>query len=332
MHCPTLTELPPPPGGKTGWPWTEESRRVTGVPDGRDFPRISVITPSFNQGEFIEETIRSVLLQGYPDIEYLVLDGGSTDGSLDIIGKYSPWLSYWVSERDGGQSDGINRGLHRASGQFATWINSDDLLCKDALVDHALKVGFAPDTVYVGYCVYIDRDSRRLSSHRGRVFTFEDLVRIKDVWRGEPRGHIDQPAVLFPRALAVSVGGLDVANHSTMDYDLWGQFFLAGAKFQYTDIQFGMFREHAAQKTHDALRQTESLIKSAAKLVNAANLAQESKNELLLDLDVYLRRFKKSYWEGTGRLAKMGLPPVVVNPLRRMQTVLNAVCKAPKVF
>ena len=112
MQCPTLSELPSPPPGKTGWPWTEESRRLSSqTPDGRPWPRISVVTPSFNQGKFIEETIRSVLLQGYPNLEYFVFDGGSTDNSVEIIKKYSPWLTYWVSERDNGQSDAINRGL-----------------------------------------------------------------------------------------------------------------------------------------------------------------------------------------------------------------------------
>ena len=116
-------------------------KKADGLPsqtaEGHPWPRISVVTPSFNQGEFIEETIRSILLQGYPNLEYIVMDGGSTDNSVEIIKKYSPWLSYWISEPDAGQSDAINRGLKQASGDFATWINSDDLLCKNALVGHA---------------------------------------------------------------------------------------------------------------------------------------------------------------------------------------------------
>ena len=150
--------------------------------EGGSWPRISVVTPSFNQGQFIEETIRSILLQGYPNLEYFIMDGGSTDGSVEIIKKYSPWLSYWVSEPDSGQSDAINRGLKRASGEFATWINSDDLLSKNALVEHASRIGFAPDTVYVGDCIYIDQTGKVLSLHRGRVQSLEDLVRIKTVW------------------------------------------------------------------------------------------------------------------------------------------------------
>ena len=127
MKCPALKDLPPPPRGKGGWPWTEETTRI---PDetskGQSWPKISVITPSYNQGEFLEETIRSVLLQGYPDLEYIIIDGASTDHSVEIIKRYEPWLTYWESEPDRGQSHAINKGFRRARGEILAWINSDD--------------------------------------------------------------------------------------------------------------------------------------------------------------------------------------------------------------
>ena len=93
MRCPTLAELPQPPAGRSGWPWTLESVRLpNSMADGRRWPRISIVTPSYNQGQYIEETIRSVLLQAYPDLEYFVMDGGSADGTVQIIEKYSAWL------------------------------------------------------------------------------------------------------------------------------------------------------------------------------------------------------------------------------------------------
>jgi glycosyltransferase involved in cell wall biosynthesis len=295
------------------------------MPDGQDWPTISIVTPSFNQGQYIEETIRSVLLQGYPNLEYLLIDGGSTDNSVEVIKKYSRWLSYWVSEADGGQSDAINRGLKEATGEFATWINSDDLLCKDALVSHALQVGFNGNVVYIGYCPHIDQRGKFQSLHRGRVHSLEDLVRIKRVWRSPTvSGAIDQPAVLFPRSLACSVGWLDPDNHWTMDYALWGKFLLAGATFRYTDIRFGMFRQYSEQKTGNLLRTTESLIETAAKLVRFADcFSAETKKEILTELDSYKNAYPQEYWKSTGRLARIGLPPAIVSRLRKLTAALR---------
>src|SRR5436190_18724174 len=126
MRTPRLSEIPPPPPGKTGWPWNEETPPPEIMPDDRALPRVSIITPSFNQGRFIEETIRSVLLQGYPNLEYIIIDGGSTDDSLEIIRKYDPWITLWVSEKDRGQSHAINKGLSKATGEILCWLNSDD--------------------------------------------------------------------------------------------------------------------------------------------------------------------------------------------------------------
>ena len=128
MQCPTLSELPPPHPARPAGHGQRKQAAAEAELGEASWPRISIVTPSFNQGRFIEETIRSVLLQGYPNLEYFVIDGGSTDNSVEVIKKYSPWLTYWVSEPDRGQSDAINRGLKMASGDFATWINSDESL------------------------------------------------------------------------------------------------------------------------------------------------------------------------------------------------------------
>jgi len=285
------------------------------MPDGSEWPRISVITPSYNQAPFLEATLRSVLLQRYPNLEYFVLDGGSTDGSIDIIQQYAPWLTGWVSERDGGQSAAINRGLRESTGLFAAWINSDDMLCRDALVNQATKVGFPPGTVFLGDCLYVDEHDGSTYWHRGRVRTFEDLVRVRTVWRAPQRGHIVQPEVLFPRDLALSVGGLDVHNHRTMDYELWGRFFLAGATFCYTEVPFAIFRVHAAQKTGQNWAQTQSLVATAARLVSEARLPDEERQALLADLAAYQR----DCWRGSGPLARLGLPEGLVLSLRATQ-------------
>jgi glycosyltransferase involved in cell wall biosynthesis len=291
------------------------------MPDGRPWPRITVVTPSFNQGAFVEATLRSILLQGYPDLEYLVLDGGSTDGSVEIIKKYAPWLSYWISEPDGGQSTAIDRGLRRGSGAFATWINSDDMLCHDALVAHASRVGFDTNVVYAGHCVHIDATDHPLTVHRGRVHSLEDLLRIRTVWRAHgQRGHLVQPEVLFPRQAALNVGGINPDNHRTMDYELWGKLLLAGLRVEYTDIPFGTFRHHAQQKTHDGWRTTQSLIATATRLLTLADdLPHHTRQELLADLRVY----ERECWRRTGRLARLGLPRHVVMRLRALSATVH---------
>jgi Glycosyl transferase family 2 len=323
VTCPRLRDLPPPPPGKVGWPWTEESSASLPLTmaDGRPWPRITVVTPSFNQAAFVEATLRSVLLQGYPDLEYLVLDGGSTDGSVEVVKKYEPWLSYWFSGPDGGQSAAINRGLQLGTGRFATWINSDDMLHRDALVTHAGRAGFEPGVIYAGDCTRIDGDDRVLGIHRGRVHSLEDLLRVRTVWRGrQQRGHLVQPEVLFPRQLSLDVGGLNPHNHRTMDYELWGRLLLAGARFEYTGIPFGIFRIHEQQKTFDGWKQTQSLIATATWLVGASpDLSDRTRREILAEL----RAHERECWRTTGRLATLGLPRGLVTRLRQLRAKLR---------
>ena len=319
MSCPRLAELPPPPANRAGWPWTEESARL---PDSRTWPRVTVVTPSFNQGEFIEETIRSILLQGYPNLEYFVIDGGSTDHTLDVIAKYSQWIDFWVSERDGGQSAAINRGLSMASGSYATWINSDDLLCRDALSVHFLKYHrcSSPDAVYIGDCVDIDEGGRTISVHRGRVHFLEDLLRVRSVWQSG--GYISQQEVLFPLELVKRVGGLNEKNHYSMDYELWGRFLVAGATFNYTGLAFGCFRRHAAQKTSAIEKQIASTLDVAEELLQAAQcLPARTKANIAAELRAYRHEHPEIVWRHTGRLARLGLPRSLVMCLRRVRQV-----------
>jgi glycosyltransferase involved in cell wall biosynthesis len=271
---------------------------------------------------FIEETIRSILLQGYPDLEFFVLDGGSTDNTVEVIRKYAHWITFWVSEPDGGQSSAINCGLRMGSGDLATWINSDDMLCQDALASHFSTVAPERGAVYVGDCVNIDQTGKFLFRHRGHVRSLRDLVSIRGVWRSG--GSIDQPAVLFPLDLALRVGGLNERNHYTMDYELWGRFLLAGAKIEYTGIPFGIFRWHEGQKTQDNIRQTESTLEVAEALVHeAGSLSAEAKREILAELEAYREAYPVEIWRQSGRLAKMGLPPFLVNSARSIRQTIQ---------
>jgi len=309
--CPTLKQLPHPLEGKTCWPWTEESERLQDTMlDGRAWPKITIVTPSYNQGQFIEETIRSVLLQGYPNLEYIIMDGGSTDNSIEIIKKYVPWLTYWVSKPDLGQSQAINHGLEIGTGLFATWINSDDMLCKNALTRLATWADWNTHDVYVGICVCIDGEGRVLKARQGRIHAFEDLLHVRQVWRSG--GCITQPEVLFPMQLFWDVGGLDVNNHWSMDYELWGKFFLQGASFRYHDIEFGIFRCYKGQKVNDRVMVTHSLVQTAKKLTKMGEFLPKAKRKSLL---ADLRAYRNEFLGWRGRLEVIGIPASLISIL-----------------
>lgn len=133
MRCPLLKELPDPPDGKAGWPWAEESHQLPdSMPNGREWPKISMVTPSYNQVKFVEETIRAVLLQGYPNLEYIISEDCSTDNSLEVIRKYEKWVNILIANENGGMSRAINRGFEVAEGDIITWIATDDVYSPEA--------------------------------------------------------------------------------------------------------------------------------------------------------------------------------------------------------
>ncbi len=211
----TLADLPAVPEGKEGWPWTEESREAGLQPGVSAWPRISVVTPSYNQGQFIEETIRSVLLQGYPNLEYIIIDGGSTDDTLEILRKYEPWLASWVSEPDEGQTEAINKGWRTGSGEFVTWLNSDDILTPDSL-QVAAEALMARGDVDLVYGDFQEMDAQgRIVQLVGRFpFAIEEVLRY---WRNP----VCQPGFLMRRDLLTRIGYLDPAFHYAMDFDYW---------------------------------------------------------------------------------------------------------------
>jgi glycosyltransferase involved in cell wall biosynthesis len=195
---PRLADLPLPPPNKSGWPWTEETPQLpASMHDGTPWPLVSIVTPSYNQGQYIEETIRSVLLQGYPNLEYVIIDGGSRDDTTEIVKKYEPWLNYWVSEPDRGQSDAINKGFTKSTGRILNWLNSDDYLERNALALVAKAFAAADEDVGAvagnGYFINTDGgiDQFRLPSEISR----ETFLRFS--W--DPGVGFHQPACFFSR-------------------------------------------------------------------------------------------------------------------------------------
>jgi glycosyltransferase involved in cell wall biosynthesis len=175
-----------------------------------------VVTPSLDQARFVEATLRSVLLQGYPALEYVVVDGGSKDGSADLIRRYAPWLTSWVSEPDRGQGDAINKGLRRATGSIVGWLNSDDRLLPGALLGVARAAAARPDAVaWAGRCRSVGPRGNLVYPQVPRGLTREELA---DWGRA---GQLSQPACFFTRAAAERVGLLDERLHYALDVDFW---------------------------------------------------------------------------------------------------------------
>jgi glycosyltransferase involved in cell wall biosynthesis len=219
-------EPPPPPSGKTGWPWiAKPSTPTVNMSNAKGLPRISIVTPSYNQGRYLEKTIRSVLLQGYPDVEYIIIDGGSTDQSVEIIKRYEPWLAYWVSEPDQGQSDAINKGFSRSTGQIMTWLNSDDFLEFDALARMGIEFLDAEENVgaIVGIGNYIDENGGVVRCNFPTEISRKTLLRWGSAY-GSNRPWTDdflQPACLFTRQAWNYGGPLRSNLHYCMDFALW---------------------------------------------------------------------------------------------------------------
>lgn len=217
MRCPTLSELPTPPRGKRGWPWTEETPQLAdSMPDGSPWPKISVTTPSYNHGRFIEETIRSVLLQGYPNLEYIITDGGSSDNSVETIKKYEKWLAHWVSEPDEGQSQAINKGFEKASGDIYAWLNSDDYLLARALKNAADAYRAAPKAgAWCGGSLFVTTDGKKAKLRQPPDHMAVDTVAA---WNENSFG---QPACFFSKDAWQQCGPLDEDLQYGMDLDLW---------------------------------------------------------------------------------------------------------------
>lgn len=180
-------------------------------------PRISIITPSFNQGDFIEETIQSVLEQGYPNLEYIIVDGGSPDGTLDIIKKYERWLS-WISEPDRGQAHAINKGLCMATGEVIAYLNSDDLYQPGALFQVGNFFADHPDASWVtGKCRIIDSDNLEIRNIITWYKNFWLLVKSYSVLL--VIDYISQPATFWRKSIMDEVGFFDESLYYTLDYD-----------------------------------------------------------------------------------------------------------------
>ena len=234
-------DLDPAPTRKVGWPWDRQGK----LPLRRqfvntDWPRISIVTPSFNQAAFLEETIRSVLLQDYPNLEYIIIDGGSSDGSVEIIRKYEPWLAYWVSEPDPGFIHAINKGIKKSTGEIISWLNSDDTYFPGVLNTVRTYLIFQPGTqVLYGDALFVDSEGKKISYFKSHDFIPPSIFFDH---------FIPQPASFIRRSIFDQVGLLNEDLKFALDYDLWMRIVNRG-RLNYIPELWATYRIHSASKS-----------------------------------------------------------------------------------
>jgi glycosyltransferase involved in cell wall biosynthesis len=224
-----------------GWPWNIEVN-----PDIyrslSELPRISIVTPSYNQGQFIEETIRSILLQNYPDLELIIIDGGSNDNTKEIIKKYEQWITFWVSEKDKGQTDAINKGLNKCTGVLFNWINSDDVLRENTLYHVAKHYNDNKFNLLAGL-VRDFRNNDEESIRKNINLTPEKMIlKTNDMY-------FHQPGVWYITELVKKLGGLDIKYHYCFDWHLVIRYLIKNPRVTYTNEILANFRLHDSSKT-----------------------------------------------------------------------------------
>ncbi|MEO6610493.1 MAG: glycosyltransferase [Aestuariivirga sp.] len=249
------------------------------LPDGSVWPKISIVVPTLNQGRFIEETLQSIVSQNYPDVELIVIDGGSTDATHEIVSRFKQSIHAYLSEPDRGQSDAINKGFRLASGSILTWLNSDDQLAPGAL--HSIAFAFATHKTDMvsGICEIYKAGKlidRHIASCGDGPLKIEELLDLDGRWN-EGR-FFYQPEVFFTREIWERAGGqVHEDLYYSMDYELWCRFALAGAKLHTIGSAVAKFRMHADQKTTDPNK-----FRAELKIVRAKFVAMLASSQLAL--------------------------------------------------
>lgn len=268
--------------------------------------KISVITPSYNQAAFLEQSIRSVLEQDGPQVEYLIVDGGSTDGSREIIEKYRRHLAWWVSEPDGGQSHAINKGLARCTGEVVCWLNSDDCFERGALQAVATQLAASRGhAALTGDCRRIDCATGREDLLQGRFVSARRLLRYWEVYT------MHQPSVFWRREVLDRVGFLNETLHYAMDYEYWLRI---ARHYRFHDAGLTLSRAHVhpAAKTgtgYDAYLRERRRI--AWREARATGVFAEFLRDFLVgalwhEFDAMLRPFVPRRWQGLRRRRREG--------------------------
>jgi glycosyltransferase involved in cell wall biosynthesis len=244
------------PVNRRPWPYSipDSLPLPATLPGGKPWPKISIVTPSFNQGPYIEQTILSILNQNYPNLEYILIDGGSTDGTMWVVNQYADRITCIVNEKDTGQSNAINKGFARATGDLLTWINSDDMLEDGALAAMALAFHLSNADMVAGLCTRHTGGviaNRHLTACASGPLPLDDLLDLEHCWtRGQ---FFYQPEVMFTRDLWLRAGGHVAEDlYFSMDYELWLRFAEQRAQLHVIGRPVALYRVHEQQKTFAA--------------------------------------------------------------------------------
>lgn len=265
----TISDLKdfPAPKGNTGiWPWLEPE--VPSLQDPASFPSISVITPNLNGSIYLEETIRSVLLQAYPRLEYIIMDGESSDGSVDIIKKYEPWLTYWESKKDSGQPNAINKGIQKATGDWIAYLNSDDLYLPFALFDIGRAINRYPSAEWIAA-------NTRVTDTDGNLFNTKKPD-VKDLDRPEKwltyELQVPQHSTFIHKSIPDLYSDFDEKFQYVFDLEYYMRLGCANLSPIHVDVDTAAFRIHDKSKSKMSrlpfLHEQERLIDNYAPLMS----------------------------------------------------------------
>jgi glycosyltransferase involved in cell wall biosynthesis len=224
------------------------------------YPKISIITPSYNQGKYIEETILSILNQGYPNLEYIIIDGGSDDNTVEIIRKYEKHLAYWVSETDRGQAHAINKGLEKATGDIFAYLNSDDYYLPNAFLEVSQAFLENPETDLLhGRCRYVNEFGEKIGEQFGNIQTFDEIIDLWDVWW--KKRQLVQPEVFWSKRIKDRIGTFREDLCYVMDFEYWCRILYAGGTVASIDKELACFRFTSSQKSNQNKAVADELLK-----------------------------------------------------------------------
>ncbi len=246
------------------------------------YPKISIITPTFNQGAYIEECIKSILDQGYPNLEYIIIDGGSTDNTVEVIKKYQQQISYWISEKDAGMYDALNKGFKKSTGSIMGWLNSDDILHRKSLFTIAEIFNTLPEAQWVqGYPTLIDKEGRILSHQHSRFNKYDFF--LKEYHDGS---FIQQESTFWKRQLWEKAGSYISTNYKYAgDFELWMRFFTKD-KLYTTPAMIGAFRYRGEEQLSNRyfseyMKECDLIVDEYSKLLKPDELSEIKKIKYL---------------------------------------------------